>query len=691
MANYPTNSVSFGQTSEDVKTLQNFLISQGMPIAAGATGYFGDQTKAALSQWQASQGITGSGVGTNWGPQSIAKASGSPSQSTPAPASSASSPYINQSQGNPYSVQSAPVSAPVSVASSPYNQSSNQYAQTTAPVSTQKSSVQPPSVALQPGSTDTANVKKLQDYLVSQGYMTQAQVNTGYGVYGPQTTSAVAAMQGHMGVNNSSGPGYYGPQTMTSLGIKQTNNPVSDGGTSSSTISPTTTSSSSNIVTLNPNTGQPMSPGQSVVSNSDGLTYTQGQPAPTATVPGMPPGFQNTTVANLPTEAFSGPTSSSQIQQGTPEWDAAVAALDTSYYNVMQQQLTASTESQQQAAQYNWQQLQTQAQQTLGVNLSNDAMNAWSTIQGLKNQSSPYFGGRGIEGSGLESQSIDTYLQQIRTTDAQNRASSKTTNDSNQESYYRNFATPDQVKALVDSNPTLAQQYGLMPSDSVKNALNAQTLKQQYPTMSQDDINNAIASVLDSNGNYRSGLYQKYMTGSNNGIDTGTVGNTLYDQVTGSPTVTSVKPTDSGSLDISAAKSLYQTVNAPYVSEQKDAVARMALGQTPKSTTAQTQAAPQSSTQFSPIPGTPGSPGANGAVNQGPATSNTPPAAAPTIKTPVPTPGQTTTSPAVTPKDDASSSSADNSPLGSTARTNQLLGGTYFDPLTGKQIKNFGS
>ena len=39
--------------------------------------------------------------------------------------------------------------------------------------------MQPPQISLQPGSTNTAAVKQLQDWLVANGYMTQAEVNTG--------------------------------------------------------------------------------------------------------------------------------------------------------------------------------------------------------------------------------------------------------------------------------------------------------------------------------------------------------------------------------------------------------------------------------------------------------------------------------------------------------------------------------
>ncbi len=80
----------------------------------------------------------------------------------------------------------------------------------------------PPTISLQPGSTNTQAVKQLQDWLVSNGYMTQAQVNTGYGIYGPQTTAAVAKAQQSMGVDNSTGVGYWGPRTISAVSQQPT-------------------------------------------------------------------------------------------------------------------------------------------------------------------------------------------------------------------------------------------------------------------------------------------------------------------------------------------------------------------------------------------------------------------------------------------------------------------------------------
>jgi len=61
----PTNTCSttfvsdltIGRTGAEVTALQNFLISKGFSIPAGATGYFGTQTQSALARFQAANGI----------------------------------------------------------------------------------------------------------------------------------------------------------------------------------------------------------------------------------------------------------------------------------------------------------------------------------------------------------------------------------------------------------------------------------------------------------------------------------------------------------------------------------------------------------------------------------------------------------------------------------------------------------
>lgn len=50
--------LTMGATGANVTALQNFLISAGQVIPAGATGYFGGQTQSALAAWQAANGVS---------------------------------------------------------------------------------------------------------------------------------------------------------------------------------------------------------------------------------------------------------------------------------------------------------------------------------------------------------------------------------------------------------------------------------------------------------------------------------------------------------------------------------------------------------------------------------------------------------------------------------------------------------
>lgn len=64
--------------------------------------------------------------------------------------------------------------------------------------------------ALAPGMTSN-DVKTLQDWLVSQGYLSAADAATGPGIYGPKTTAAVAAWQKANNIDTQGNPGYFGP------------------------------------------------------------------------------------------------------------------------------------------------------------------------------------------------------------------------------------------------------------------------------------------------------------------------------------------------------------------------------------------------------------------------------------------------------------------------------------------------
>ena len=69
-----TMDLTLGSTGTEVTALQNWLIGKGFAISAGATGYFGAQTKAALASWQAANGV--SPAAGYFGPITRAKVNG---------------------------------------------------------------------------------------------------------------------------------------------------------------------------------------------------------------------------------------------------------------------------------------------------------------------------------------------------------------------------------------------------------------------------------------------------------------------------------------------------------------------------------------------------------------------------------------------------------------------------------------
>lgn len=459
MANFPTTSIQYGQSGNAVKQLQEFLISQGYSIPAGATGNFLDQTKAALSQWQQANGISSStpGFGTNWGPQSISKAGGSTAQTGGGQSFQGGYTY----QGKSYANGTGPLASMFPVAGSNMGNNSGTGLGTGSSSNTS-------------GTNNSAEIARIQAEIADK--------------------QALATAMQKFGITN------------TDKMMKDVN------GNWIPVIDPT-----------NPYTG----------------------------------GSDNTTL--LPV-----------LEPGTPEYQAAWDNLSTAYYDILQQELTASTEQQQKAAQYSWEQLRDYTAKTLGFQLSSNVLKAWDEIQGMREQSGGAPGGRNIAGSGMETESIDKYLRNIRLADSSNRLTSKNTIDTNQAKYYQQFATPAQVKALVDSNPSLAASYGLIPSEETKNAMSYSALKAKYPNMSDEEINANIAMVLDEYGNRRSNLYQKYMTGSNLGIDAGNQGEVMYGSYDpntgkgiGAPISIAVSPGDSGILDIKSAAKMYKKLNTP--------------------------------------------------------------------------------------------------------------------------------
>lgn len=80
-----TRNLGPGSQGPDVTALQNFLIQNGQSIPSGATGYYGEQTKAAVARWQQANGVDTAGNPGWFGPRSQAFLRSAPVGPAPAP------------------------------------------------------------------------------------------------------------------------------------------------------------------------------------------------------------------------------------------------------------------------------------------------------------------------------------------------------------------------------------------------------------------------------------------------------------------------------------------------------------------------------------------------------------------------------------------------------------------------------
>ncbi len=167
-ATVPKMDLGRGATGEGVKQLQQALVKLGHMTQKQMNtgpGIFGPQTQAALQAFQRKHGVPATGFYGAQTRTALSKALGNVAPPKPAP--------------QPAPAPKLPV----------------------------------PQMDLGRGATGTG-VKQLQQALVKLGHMTQAQMNTGPGIFGPQTQAALQAFQRKHGVPAT---GFYGAQSRAAL------------------------------------------------------------------------------------------------------------------------------------------------------------------------------------------------------------------------------------------------------------------------------------------------------------------------------------------------------------------------------------------------------------------------------------------------------------------------------------------
>ncbi len=566
MPTLPNTNLQPGMTGPQVTQLQQWLIANGFNVPSGATGYYGSETKAAVAALQSKYNVQ---AGTNagfFGPQTIAAVqaqtpqSGSmpgrvPGASTSTPSASYTTQVADLSRGGAifssgqdasYFVQLAgqddpnvggapdlykldpstktlhpfTVSEYKTWAAGKDENAIRQYIKTVAPdvfaaggVLAGYSLVTDPSYSVKADGTHkkyldptvaqvTSNYGKAEDASTTRNAFSLVQkfvnsLSTGAGGVSSDFIRNIAQdpvlLRGYV---NAIG---YGGYTINDVfGDIKKRELMSTGDTSMSEVAPISLAYTKEV---NANT-----PEYKKFASNNALQLT----ADSAAASGDFNSFMQ--IADLPIfrmdPSVFGSMSDLLSDPNSAAYKEAASKIQTSYYDIMEMMYNANTEQEKAVADAAYDKFRKDAAKTLGVQLSNNAFNAWPQIESIQNN----MAGRNIAGSGIEAETIDDYLRTVRRSDDQARAIVADQLVDKKYEYLSKYGSSEQIKQLAAENPTLARDLGLVPSDSAKAQLNMTALQAKYPNVAPEKLQQYLDSIIDSNGNYKSSLYSKQAT-----------------------------------------------------------------------------------------------------------------------------------------------------------------------------------
>jgi hypothetical protein len=253
---------------------------------------------------------------------------------------------------------------------------------------------------------------------------------------------------------------------------------------------------------------------QYALTDAGKAAYDNVQISPPADLVGLTADILGLPIYNMPEDAFK--TLVPVLDWDSDEFKAKMDEVQSAYHDVIMQQLSAKTEHEKVIADYNWNKFKEETENSFGIRLSDNALTAWDQLEAARDS----FSQRGTVGSGMEAEAVDDYLRKIRTSDERSREERKTVETANEANYFLSYATPEQIQKLIEEdkakgipqNEWRASKWGLIPSEEVKAGLSLEALKKKFPEMDEKELSRYISSIVDENGNYRSSLYQNYVT-----------------------------------------------------------------------------------------------------------------------------------------------------------------------------------
>lgn len=321
VANFPlTNgNLQSGAKNDNVKDLQNFLISKGYNVGStGADGDFGPATKAAVMQFQTDNNLTADGI---VGVQTVAKI--------------------------------------------------NSYIQNTG---TTTNGTTPATNTSPTTTTGNLNLYGQQRYIPGEKFAEQAIYSEadlgGSSSVGELTPSFVSALKNDPNkIAFYLGALAYGGYTMGDIYADMYANNQKQLG--KLTTVPTIISPTMNKAAYS------QTPEGIAASKTIDTLIPSGSRMKT-----INPEIFNYSINEIPDNAFS-PYANRLPLPGTPEWTAAASQIKATYFDLLSAQAIAETEQEKSLADYNLKQFNDEVQKTLGISLSNNSAQAWKQLQSL--------------------------------------------------------------------------------------------------------------------------------------------------------------------------------------------------------------------------------------------------------------------------------------------------------------------
>ena len=206
-------------------------------------------------------------------------------------------------------------------------------------------------------------------------------------------------------------------------------------------------------------------------------------------------------VFQLPDDVFN------NLQKGydikSPEFQTEMEKVKTLLYDAQDQLLSAQTQQAYQVAQANYSQLQADIAKNYGIQLSNNAFDAFNQLEYIGKGASA----AGLYGSGIMDEAVDKTLAATRKNDQLQRTNQLEDADKAKASYYQTKATPAEIAAL---SPADRVRYGLSPSQEAIAFYSIDNLRKQYPDTPDDILKQYANSVIDTSSGtpvYRSDLW----------------------------------------------------------------------------------------------------------------------------------------------------------------------------------------